>query len=254
MLSIREPSKKIDGRITVTQLASNNSSTGDVSLRKVYVGNVPFEISSERLLGFFSMFGEIEEGPLGFDKSTGKSKGFAFLIYKSEDGAKAAIADPMKNIDGHQVVCKLAVDNKRVNKTSQGGAIAQTSQTLSHPSFPQPQQQNSMGGVGNLQNYGPPSNNGYQMNTSLAGSGYNGAYRVPPYVGAGSNDGGLNAGASMYRMPQNTVGTGSGVYPDAGSYALSQQQQHQQPSSMPLPPRFPQGAGGMYQGMPPPYY
>ncbi|KAJ6396773.1 hypothetical protein OIU77_021739 [Salix suchowensis] len=184
MLSIREPSKKIDGRITVTQLASNNSSTGDVSLRKVYVGNVPFEITSER--------------------------DFAFLIYKSEDGAKAAIADPMKNIDGHQVVCKLAVDNKRVNKTSQGGAIAQTSQPLSHPSFPQPQQQNSMGGVGNLQNYGPPSNNGYQMNTSLTGSGYNGGYRVPPYVGAGSNDGGLNAGASMYRMPQSTVGTGSG--------------------------------------------
>ncbi|KAI5590979.1 hypothetical protein BDE02_04G047500 [Populus trichocarpa] len=255
MLSIREPSKKIDGRITVTQLASNNSSTGDVSLRKVYVGNVPFEITSERLLGFFSMYGEIEEGPLGFDKSTGKSKGFAFLIYKSEDGAKAAIADPMKNIDGHQVVCKLAVDNKRVNKTSQGGANAQNSQPLAHPSFPQPQPQNSIGGVtGSLQNYGSASNS-YQLNTSLTSSGYNGAYRVPSYVGAGPNDGGLNnAGASMYRMPQSTVGTGSGVYPDAGSYALSQQQQHQQPSSMPLPPRFPHGAGGMYQGMPPPYY
>jgi heterogeneous nuclear ribonucleoprotein A1/A3 len=161
----------------------------------------------------------------------------------------------MKNIDGHQVVCKLAVDNKRVNKTSQGGANAQNSQPLAHPSFPQPQPQNSIGGVtGSLQNYGSASNS-YQLNTSLTSSGYNGAYRVPPYVGAGPNDGGLNnAGASMYRMPQSTVGTGSGVYPDAGSYALSQQQQHQQPSSMPLPPRFPHGAGGMYQGMPPPYY
>ncbi|KAG5235050.1 RNA recognition motif domain [Salix suchowensis] len=222
MLSIREPSKKIDGRITVTQLASNNSITTDVSLRKVYVGNVPFEVSSESLLGFFAMYGEIEEGPLGFDKLTGKSKGFAFLIYKNEEGAKAAIADPMKNIDGHQVVCKFAADNKKVNKNNQGV-------------------------TGNSQNYGPASTNNYQMNTSMMGSGYNGAYRLPPYVGAGLNDGGLNnTGASMYRMPQTS---GSGVYPETGSYAFPQ---HQQPSS--IPPRLPQGAGGMYQGMPPPYY
>ncbi|KAG6756111.1 hypothetical protein POTOM_039532 [Populus tomentosa] len=241
MLSIREPSKKIDGRITVTQLASNNSSTTDVSLRKVYVGNVPFEVSSERLLGFFSMYGEIEEGPLGFDKSTGKSKGFAFLIYKNEEGAKAAIADPMKNIDGHQVVCKFAADNRKVNKNSQVGAITQTSQPLTYPPL-----------TGNSQNYGPASTNSYQMNTSMTGSGYNGSYRHPPYLGAGLNDGGLNnAGALMYRMPQ---ASGSGVYPDTGSYALPQ---HQQPSSMSMSmsmqPRLPHGAGGMYQGMPP-YY
>ncbi|KAL9383781.1 hypothetical protein Peur_024104 [Populus x canadensis] len=239
MLSIREPSKKIDGRITVTQLASNNSSTTDVSLRKVYVGNVPFEVSSERLLGFFSMYGEIEEGPLGFDKSTGKSKGFAFLIYKNEEGAKAAIADPMKNIDGHQVVCKFAADNRKVNKNSQVGAITQASQPLTYPPL-----------TGNSQNYGPASTNSYQINTSMTGSGYNGSYRHPPYIGAGLNDGGLNnAGALMYRMPQ---ASGSGVYPDTGSYALPQ---HQQPSSMsmPMPPRLPHGAGGMYQGMPP-YY
>ncbi|MGV7428876.1 hypothetical protein PJI19_29435, partial [Mycobacterium kansasii] len=69
VLALKEPNKKIDGRITVTQLAAtgNTGPAGgvDVSMRKIYVGNIPFEISSERLLGHFSAYGEIEEGPLG---------------------------------------------------------------------------------------------------------------------------------------------------------------------------------------------
>ncbi|GFY88973.1 RNA-binding (RRM/RBD/RNP motifs) family protein [Actinidia rufa] len=55
----------------------------------------------------------IEEGPLGFDKQTGKAKGFAFFVYKTEEGARASLVDPMKTIDGHQVMCKLAVDGKK---------------------------------------------------------------------------------------------------------------------------------------------
>ncbi|KAL6206690.1 hypothetical protein ACLB2K_023937 [Fragaria x ananassa] len=127
LIALREPSKKIDGRVTVTQYAaaghsapfsSSSNGSADVSARKIYVGTVPFDISSERLLAAFSAFGEIEEGPLGFDKATGKSKGFAFFVYKTEEGARAALAEPMKNIDGHQVTCKLAVDNK---KSKHGG-------------------------------------------------------------------------------------------------------------------------------------
>ncbi|KAL6992411.1 hypothetical protein U1Q18_010520, partial [Sarracenia purpurea var. burkii] len=121
LMALKEPSKKIDGRMTVTQLAAagisgvNSAGAGgaDVSLRKIYVGNVPFEISSERLLGHFSSYGEIEEGPLGFDKQTGKAKGFAFFVYKTEEGARASLVDPIKNIDGQQVTCKLAVDGKK---------------------------------------------------------------------------------------------------------------------------------------------
>ncbi|PQQ03310.1 UBP1-associated protein 2C [Prunus yedoensis var. nudiflora] len=130
LLALKEPSKKIDGRVTVTQFAAagltasfnnSNSNAADVSARKIYVGSVPFDISSERLLSTFSAYGEIEEGPLGFDKATGKSKGFAFFVYKTEEGARAALVEPIKNIDGHQVACKLAVDNK---KSKPGGAQA----------------------------------------------------------------------------------------------------------------------------------
>ncbi|PIN16572.1 RNA-binding protein musashi/mRNA cleavage and polyadenylation factor I complex, subunit HRP1 [Handroanthus impetiginosus] len=129
IMALKEPSKKIDGRMTVTQLAAAGISGGggagvgggvggvnnsaDVSTRKIYVSNVPYDMPAERLLQHFSMYGEIEEGPLGFDKATGKSKGFALFVYKTAEAARASLVDPVKNIDGHQLNCKLAIDGKR---------------------------------------------------------------------------------------------------------------------------------------------
>ncbi|KAH6764335.1 RNA-binding family protein [Perilla frutescens var. hirtella] len=129
IMALKEPSKKIDGRMTVTQLAAAGISGGggagaagaaggvnnpvDVSMRKIYVSNVPYDMPAERLLQHFSMYGEIEEGPLGFDKATGKSKGFALFVYKTAEAARASLVDAIKTIDGHQLNCKLAIDGKR---------------------------------------------------------------------------------------------------------------------------------------------
>lgn len=117
LLALKEPSKKIDGRMTITTLASAGLTNGnvvnpqtliDVSLRKIVIRNVPCDMSEEKLLDHFSSYGEVEEGPLGFDLATGKSKGFAFIIYRTVEGAKASVVNPIKSIDGHQVNCKLA--------------------------------------------------------------------------------------------------------------------------------------------------
>ncbi|KAI3716223.1 hypothetical protein L6452_23414 [Arctium lappa] len=134
LMALKDPSKKIDGRMTVTQLASAgfsggvtvtaNSQTLDVSSRKIYVGNVPYDMPGERLLAHFSSYGEMEEGPLGFDKVTGKSRGFALFIYKNVEGARASLVDPIKTIDGHQLNCKLANDSKRGNSGGVGAPPA----------------------------------------------------------------------------------------------------------------------------------
>lgn len=49
---------------------------------------------SDRLLNVFLSYGEIEEGPLGFVKVTGRSRGFALFVYKNSESAQAALADP----------------------------------------------------------------------------------------------------------------------------------------------------------------
>ncbi|CAI9755174.1 unnamed protein product [Fraxinus pennsylvanica] len=243
ILALKEPNKKIDGRMTVTQLAaagsSGNSSSTDIATRKIYVGNIPFEISSERLLGHFSMYGEIEEGPLGFDKQTGKAKGFAFFVYKTEEGANASLADPMKTIDGHQVVCKLATDNKRQkpNMGPGGGVVpgmpntglsgipgsnyGQGSGYMGYgpgPNISQPQQQagimhqnpgfsTSIGGPGGLsgQGYG----GGYGGGPShYGGSGSGGGAVAGPGPGPVGGTGGLGNNGG-YRMSSSNVGVQS---------------------------------------------
>ncbi|XP_019153988.1 PREDICTED: UBP1-associated protein 2C-like [Ipomoea nil] len=135
LLALKEPSKQIDGRMTVTQLAAAGMQGGpgggssnnpvDISLRKIYVGNVPYDMPTERLLQQFSMYGEIEEGPLGFDKVTGKSKGYALFVYKTAEAARASIMEPVKNIDGKQLNCKLAIDGKKGKSGPSGPGGAQ---------------------------------------------------------------------------------------------------------------------------------
>ncbi|KAL2630422.1 hypothetical protein R1flu_015108 [Riccia fluitans] len=125
--ALKEPSKRIDGRMTVCQLAATGAlpqaPVQEVATRKIYVGNVPMELTADRLLQLFTQYGEIEEGPLGFDKFTGRSRGFALIIYKSAESAKRSLQEPIKTIDGHQMYCKLAVDGQ---KQKSGGGMSQT--------------------------------------------------------------------------------------------------------------------------------
>ncbi|KAF5728720.1 UBP1-associated protein 2C [Tripterygium wilfordii] len=274
VLALKEPSKKIDGRVTVTQLASAgmsaNSNTVDVSLRKIYVGSVPYDMPGEKLLQHFSMYGEIEEGPLGFDKVTGKSRGFAFFVYKTEEGARASLVEQIKNIDGHQIVCKFAVDNKKVKPQGQatpgvaGNGATRPQQQTSVPGSMPGSQYGAPGGLYQgpgfpSSNYGsamPPVGGGPGFPSSGVSGGFaaglGGPYGGLQYGGpAGSAEfGGLgNAGSSMYRMPPpGSVGVQSGGYPEAGQYGMpssSLPTQHPKPSSLPRNP-----PGGMYQGAP----
>ncbi|KAK4387121.1 UBP1-associated protein 2C [Sesamum angolense] len=216
ILALKEPSKKIDGRMTVTQLAAAGISGGggpgagggvggvnnavDVSLRKIYVSNVPYDMPAERLLQHFSMYGEIEEGPLGFDKATGKSKGFALFVYKTAEAARASLVDPTKNIDGHQLNCKLAIDGKR-GKPPGAGSVG--------PMGLQGGNQGNVDGIGSTMpggQYGGPGGIGGHYGGFSGGLGA--AVGGPGLSAIGSQAAGSNLGVSG--------GFGSGI---GGHYA-----------------------------------
>jgi heterogeneous nuclear ribonucleoprotein A1/A3 len=96
----------------------------DVNARKIYVGNVPVGMDADRLVSFFSQYDEIDQGPLGFDKNSGRSRGYALFIFKTVEATKCALEDPSKTMDdGHQFSCKLANERHnpkpdRVNSTT----------------------------------------------------------------------------------------------------------------------------------------
>ena len=91
---------------------ASSSSLPDNMQRKIFVGNVHADVDVNRLYEYFSQFGEIEEGPLGFDKSTGKPKGFALFVYKSVDSARRALEEPMRNFDGKMLNVQKAIDGR----------------------------------------------------------------------------------------------------------------------------------------------
>ncbi|OIW12258.1 hypothetical protein TanjilG_06047 [Lupinus angustifolius] len=152
--ALEQPQKKIGNRLTSCQLASlgpvqqqpnnvaqasyNNSHApsksaafavpvgSEYTQRKIFVSNVGAELDPQRLLAFFSRFGEIEEGPLGLDKVTGKPKGFCLFVYKRIESAKKALEEPHKAFEGHVLHCQQAIDGPKPGKLQQQQQQPQT--------------------------------------------------------------------------------------------------------------------------------
>ena len=63
---------------------------GERALR-IYVGNLPYQISEEDLQGAFGAYGKVESVTIIRDRDTGRSKGFGFVEMPSSTEAQAAI-------------------------------------------------------------------------------------------------------------------------------------------------------------------
>ena len=59
--------------------------------KKLYCGNLSFNVSSSDLEQLFSQFGSVESAQVIADRETGRSKGFGFVEMASEQEAQAAI-------------------------------------------------------------------------------------------------------------------------------------------------------------------
>ncbi len=58
---------------------------------RLYVGNLAFSTEEGAIEGLFSQAGPVQSVSLVRDRSTGQSRGFAFVEMASEDGARTAI-------------------------------------------------------------------------------------------------------------------------------------------------------------------
>lgn len=59
--------------------------------KKLYVGNLPYSVSSSDLEQMFSQFGAVQSAQVIEDRETGRSKGFGFVEMGSDKDAQAAI-------------------------------------------------------------------------------------------------------------------------------------------------------------------
>ncbi|NMC36523.1 RNA-binding protein [Candidatus Beckwithbacteria bacterium] len=76
---------------------------------RLYVGNLPYSVTSEQLQSMFAEYGEITSAYVIIDKRFNRSKGFGFVEFAAEDAATAAIeAMNGKEIDGRALVVNVA--------------------------------------------------------------------------------------------------------------------------------------------------
>ena len=60
--------------------------------KKLYVGNLGYDVSNADLEALFSPHGTIQSAEVIMDRSTGQSKGFGFVEMGSDSDAQAAIS------------------------------------------------------------------------------------------------------------------------------------------------------------------
>jgi heterogeneous nuclear ribonucleoprotein A1/A3 len=87
---------------------------------KLYVGNLSYTIDESKLEEVFSAYGEMDEIKLIRDRDTGRSRGFAFITFSTQQAAEKALEQNGKEIEGQAIKVNMAKE-----KGSRGGRFGQ---------------------------------------------------------------------------------------------------------------------------------
>jgi RNA recognition motif-containing protein len=90
-----------------------------VNNKKLYVGNLSWNVNDDSLREAFAAFGEVTSAQVAMDRMTGRSRGFAFVEFANAEDAAKAVA----GLDGHELDGRELRVNIAMPKT-EGGSSA----------------------------------------------------------------------------------------------------------------------------------
>ena len=77
--------------------------------KKLFVGNLPWGINNDSLRDLFASVGEVVEAMVITDRMSGRSKGFGFVTFATEEAAQAAIQQlNEKEVEGRKIIVNVA--------------------------------------------------------------------------------------------------------------------------------------------------
>lgn len=85
--------------------------------KKLYVGNLAFQTTSQDLQELFAQAGTVESASVISDRDTGQSKGFAFVEMSSEEEAATAI----DQFNGKELAGRMLKVNEARPRENRGG-------------------------------------------------------------------------------------------------------------------------------------
>lgn len=78
-------------------------------VKKLYVGNLPYEYGENELEELFADYGDVESSVVITDKRTGRSKGFGFVEISDDAKADKAIEELNgSDVNGRNIVVNVA--------------------------------------------------------------------------------------------------------------------------------------------------
>ena len=93
----------------------------EISVKKIYVGNLPFSATETEINGLFSKHGTVHSVALITDRDTGRPRGFGF-VEMDDEGAQAAIqALNGFELDGRDLKVNEAKDRPKRGGGGGGG-------------------------------------------------------------------------------------------------------------------------------------
>jgi len=87
----------------------NSIEAGDEDDRKLFVGGLPQDATQDDIWAHFSTFGEIDNINLKTDPNSGRSRGFAFVLYKTVQSLNTAIDAKEHTVKSKEVAVKKAL-------------------------------------------------------------------------------------------------------------------------------------------------
>lgn len=75
---------------------------------KLFIGSLPWSINNDSLRDLFAQYGEITDAVVIMDRDSGRSKGFGFVTFASQDSAEKALEMDGKEVEGRKIVVNKA--------------------------------------------------------------------------------------------------------------------------------------------------
>ena len=81
---------------------------------KLFVGGLAWATDDNGLRSAFESFGEVEEAKVIQDRDTGRSRGFGFVTFSSDEAAESAMGEmDGKELDGRTIRVNIAQERSR---------------------------------------------------------------------------------------------------------------------------------------------
>jgi len=206
----------------------------DTTWTKLFVGGLPYHTTDKSLREHFEVYGDIEEAVVITDRSTGKSRGYGFVIMSNKEAAERACKEPNPIIDGRKANVNLAI----LGAKPRGNLTAQLPLTAIRPGFPAAALMAGAGQYG--QPVAAPASHPYlqQLYAAAAAQQQQAAYGLSPNIMqlAGLQGGTGNPLLDMYSQYAAAYSPQQMVPAVTQAQALTtslEQQQQQQPQQLP---------------------